>query len=108
MADGPLHVDDCLAGIGFIPAPIEIFGRNPELDNEFVGEILRLDLAAFLLPEPQQSDFIVPIIIRASEPPMNVRRSTILGMRFMTRRPQEARRQTTVCMDLWTPSGAQL
>jgi hypothetical protein len=60
VADGPLHVDDCLAGIGFIPAPIEIFGRNPELDNEIVREILRLDLAAFLLPEPQQSEFIVP------------------------------------------------
>jgi hypothetical protein len=30
------------------------------LDNEIVREILRLDLAAFLLPEPQQSEFIVP------------------------------------------------
>ena len=59
MADWPLHVGDDLPGIGLIPAPIEILGHRPELDNEVAGEILRLDLAAFLPPEPQQGGFIV-------------------------------------------------
>ena len=56
----PLHVDDYLAGIGLIPAPIEIFGHNPKLDDEVARQILRLDLAALLPPEPQQGEFIVP------------------------------------------------
>jgi hypothetical protein len=36
-----------LAGIGLIPAPIQVFGRNVKLDNEIARKVLRLDLAAF-------------------------------------------------------------
>ena len=56
MADGPLHVGDRLAGIGLIPAPIEVLGHYPKLDDEIAGEILRLDLAALFAPEPKQSE----------------------------------------------------
>jgi hypothetical protein len=55
-----LLINNDLAGFGFVPAPVEILGSKAELDKEIVGEILRLNLAAFLSPEPQQGDFIVP------------------------------------------------
>ena len=42
-----------------IPAPVEVLGHSPELDDEVAGEVLRLDLAAFLPPEPKQRIFIV-------------------------------------------------
>ena len=54
MPDVPLDVGDDLTGVGLIPAPIEILGHRPELDDEIAGQILRLDLAALLSPEPQQ------------------------------------------------------
>ncbi len=59
MPDMPLHVGDDLPGIGLIPAPIELLGHHPELDDEVAGEVLWLDLAALFSPEPQQGEFIV-------------------------------------------------
>jgi hypothetical protein len=55
-----LDVDDDLPGIGLIPAPVQLLGCDPELDDEVAGEILRLGLAALLPPQPQQSRFVVP------------------------------------------------
>jgi hypothetical protein len=72
MPDCPLDVDNDLAGFGLIPAPIEVLGRKPELHDKIAREILRLYLAAFLLPEPQQGVFIVPhnySCIRAADEP---------------------------------------
>jgi len=46
----PLHVLDGLAGASLIPAPIEVLGDLPELDDKIVGEIFRFDLAAFFPP----------------------------------------------------------
>jgi hypothetical protein len=34
MPDFPLDVGDDLAGIGLIPAPVELFGREPELNDQ--------------------------------------------------------------------------
>ena len=39
--------------------PIEGFGHEPELDDEVAGEVLRLGLAPFLVPEADQGGFIV-------------------------------------------------
>ena len=50
---------DRLAGIALIPAPIEVLGHDPELDDQVVGEVLRLDLAALLAPEPEQGGLVV-------------------------------------------------
>ena len=50
MPDLPLDISDDLAGICLIPAPVQILGRNPKLDNQIAGQVLRLDFAAFLLP----------------------------------------------------------
>ena len=58
-----------------IPLPVERLGHDAELDDKVAGEILRLDLAAFLAPQPKQGGSSSPMMIRASEPPMKRRRS---------------------------------
>ena len=42
-----------------IPAPIEVLGHDPELDDEVAGEVLWLDLAALLPPKPEQGILII-------------------------------------------------
>ena len=59
MPDLPLDIGNHLAGIGLIPAPIEVLGHHPELDDEVAGQVLWLDLAALFPPEPEQGAFIV-------------------------------------------------
>jgi len=59
MADVLLHVDDAPAGIGLIPAPIKGLSRQPELYDQIAGEVLRLDLTALLLPEPDQGSLVL-------------------------------------------------
>ena len=54
-----LDIGDDLTGIGLVPAPVELLGGEPKLDDEVAGEVLRLDLAALLSPQPQQSGFII-------------------------------------------------
>jgi hypothetical protein len=49
-----LDIDQDLPGIGLIPAPIEVLGHHPKLNNQITGYILRLDLAALFPPEPDE------------------------------------------------------
>src|SRR5262249_1509767 len=35
-------------------------GHEPKLDDEIAGEVLRLGLAAFLAPQPQQGSLVFP------------------------------------------------
>ena len=59
VLDPPLHVLDGVAGVALVPAPVEVLGDGAELDDQIVGEVLRLDLAAFLPPEPNEIGFVV-------------------------------------------------
>jgi hypothetical protein len=59
MAPPHLHVGDNLPGLGLVPAPVQILCRQPELDRQIPGQILRLDLTAFLPPKPQQRNLII-------------------------------------------------
>ena len=59
MLDPPLHVLDGVAGVALIPAPVEVLGDRAELDDQVVGEVLRLDLAALLAPQPDQGGLVV-------------------------------------------------
>jgi hypothetical protein len=34
MSDPFLNIDDRLSGVGLVPAPVEVLGREPELDDE--------------------------------------------------------------------------
>src|SRR5262245_60639676 len=59
MADVLLKIGDHLTRIGLVPAPIEVLGHDPELDDQIAGQILRLDLAALFPPKPEQRLLIV-------------------------------------------------
>jgi hypothetical protein len=54
MSEPALNIGDHLAGIGLVPSPIKILRYHPELHYEIAGEVLGLDLAAFLAPQPKQ------------------------------------------------------
>ena len=58
MPDLPLDICQYLAGIGLIPAPIEVLGRDAELDDEIAREVFWLDLAPLLVPKPKEGRLI--------------------------------------------------
>ena len=55
----PLHLGDDLAGIALVPVPVEVLGHGAELDDQVAGQVLGLDLAALLPPEPEQGGLVV-------------------------------------------------
>jgi hypothetical protein len=59
MPDSPLDIDKYLPGIGLIPAPIEVLGHNPKLDQEIAGQVRRFDLAPLFPPEPHERTLII-------------------------------------------------
>ena len=59
MPDLPLDVRNGLTGIRLIPAPVQLLSGQAELDDEVAGEVLWLDLPAFLPPEAKQRCLIV-------------------------------------------------
>ena len=75
MLDPLLHVLDGVTGVALVPAPVQVLGDGAELDNQVVGEVLRLDLAALLRHSRTSMASSSPMMMRASEPPMKVRRS---------------------------------
>src|SRR5207253_3569038 len=79
VLDPPLHLRNDVPGIALEPMPVEGLGHEAKLDDEIVGKVLKLGLAAFLAPQAQQSSLSLPMITRASEPPMKLRRSKRLG-----------------------------
>ena len=89
MPDMRLHVRDDLPGIGLVPAPVELLGNGPKLDDEVAGEVLRLDLAAFFPPKPQQGGLVVahddPGVRAADEGTAVSRKSIRCG--YLTLRP---------------------
>jgi hypothetical protein len=52
MADLPLDIPNDLAGIGFVPTSIEVLSRHAELNDEVVGQVLRLNLAPLFTSQP--------------------------------------------------------
>jgi len=59
MLDLPLHVLDDVIGVALIPAPVEVLGDAAELNDQIVAEILGLDLAALLAPQPNEIGLII-------------------------------------------------
>ena len=59
MADMALYLGDHLIGVALVPVAVEAFGHGPELDDEIARQVLRLDVASFLAPQPQQGGLIV-------------------------------------------------
>ena len=48
-----------LAGVALVPAPVEVLGDRPELNDEVVGEVFRFDLASLLAPEPNEVRLVI-------------------------------------------------
>jgi hypothetical protein len=59
MADPSLHILDCMTRTPFVPGPVQFFGDAAELNNEILAEVLRLDLASLLPPEPEEPRLVV-------------------------------------------------
>ena len=59
MLDLFLDIGNDLAGIGLVPVPVQLLGGDTELDNEVARQILRLGLAPFFPPQPDQGAFVV-------------------------------------------------
>jgi hypothetical protein len=73
-----LDAFDDLTGVALVPMPVEGLGHEAKLDDEVAGQVLRLGLAPFLLPQAEEGCLVAPMITLASEPPIKWRRSTFL------------------------------
>ena len=58
MADPALDIFDDMPRRALIPLPVQVFSREPQLDDEIAGQVLRLGLAPFFAPEAEQSGLI--------------------------------------------------
>src|SRR6516165_2773888 len=54
-----LHVRKDLAGIGLIPAPVQVLRRQAKLDEEVARKVFWLDLAPLLSPKPEERSLVV-------------------------------------------------
>jgi uncharacterized caspase-like protein len=57
--DPPLHSGDRVAGVSFVPVPVEFLGRTAELDDQVAGKVFGLRLAPLFAPEPEQGGFVI-------------------------------------------------
>ena len=53
MTEPLLDASDGVAGVVFIPAPVQLLRGRPKLDDQVVGQVLRLKLTAFFAAMPQ-------------------------------------------------------
>src|ERR1700730_17278979 len=60
MPEAMLDALDGLTGIALVPMTVESFCCGTKLNDEVAGEVLRLSLAAFLAPQPQQGSLVAP------------------------------------------------
>jgi hypothetical protein len=58
MANVSPDVGEDLAGVGLIPAPVQLLGGDAKLDHEVARKVPRLDFPTFLSPESNQGGFI--------------------------------------------------
>ena len=59
MPHSPLDISNNLAGRAFVPASVESFRCEPQLDNEVVRIVLRLDFATLFLPQLDECGFVL-------------------------------------------------
>ena len=95
MSHPALHVCYGLSCVALIPAPIELLGYPPELTMRFPERSSGTISPRFSSQRRRRAASSLPIITRASEPPMKVRRSTHFP-------------DLASLLDIVLPSGAQL
>jgi hypothetical protein len=54
VLDPALDVGDGTLSVAFVPVPVQRLGGDAELNDEVVAHIVRLGLAALLLPQPDE------------------------------------------------------
>jgi hypothetical protein len=59
MTNPALDLPNDLSGRALVPASIEWFGRHPELDEQVIGVIWLLRLAALLAPQPKERLLVI-------------------------------------------------
>jgi hypothetical protein len=75
-----LDVTDPVARVEFIPAAVEVLRDQPELDDEHTGQVESSHLTPLFTPQAQKSLLSsLPMMIRASEPPIKFMRSGLCG-----------------------------
>jgi hypothetical protein len=92
MADPLLDICDDPPGIGLVPTPVKLLGREAELDDQVAGQVFRPFLSSgfragqswstshrFSRQSLINADSSVPITILASDPPMKWRRGLTGG-----------------------------
>ena len=57
MSEPMLHAFNGLPGIALVPMPVESLSRQPELDDEVAGKVLRLDFPPLLSPQTNEGRF---------------------------------------------------
>jgi hypothetical protein len=72
--DVALDVGDRTARIALVPSPIEVFGRQAELDDEFAERSSGPTSPRFSCQRRIRAFSSCPMMMRASEPPMKWRR----------------------------------
>jgi hypothetical protein len=58
LLNPPLHGCDRAARVAFVPTPVQFLGHDAELDDKIAGQVLRFDLAALFLLQPEQSRLV--------------------------------------------------
>jgi hypothetical protein len=61
MPYASLDIGEHLASIGLIPPTpsVQVLSRDTKLDDEIARQVVGLDLATFLLPEPKEGSLII-------------------------------------------------
>ena len=83
MSDPALDVDDDLPRIELVPAPVQILGDRPKLDNEVPRRSSGSTSPRFSRHSRTRAASSLPMMIRASEPPMKERRLRLIMLTFL-------------------------
>ena len=59
MSELSLHVIDRIAGVAFVPGPIQLLCDAAELDNEVLAQVFWFGLTPLLTPEPDEPRLVI-------------------------------------------------
>ena len=69
VADPALDIFDDLPGCALVPVPVEVLGREPELDDQIARQVFGSASPRFSRQRRSRAASSLPMMIRASEPP---------------------------------------
>jgi len=69
MTDAPLYIYQHLPGVGLIPTPVQVLGRDAKLNDQIAREVLRLVSPLFSRQRWRRARSSLPTMMWASDPP---------------------------------------